>query len=134
MRKEDLPSVNVSRENVRVLYRKAWGPWTVYAGPRVMVHADPEWMQGKTGAQGGIEFQQGRIFSGLDLQCRGEYRGDTDGTFFLGYALSPENVRFQQMVHLTLQWGHARAGQLESRDETLLGCGMTLLDLGPIGR
>jgi hypothetical protein len=122
---------NVSREVLRVLGWWRAERFAVYLGPRLILHADPDWQQGKAGVQGGAQWQLGRFSLALDLKLRGEYRGDTDVAFTAGMSLSPPAARFQQVVQVFGRCGRPGPGQLESGYENLAGLGLVLVDQGP---
>jgi hypothetical protein len=126
-----LPDVNLSREILRILYWHHWEMVSIYAGPRLIVISDPSWMQGKTGAQAGVQWQHGRLNLALDLQLHGEYRGDTDVTCTAGVSLSPPAARWQQIFQVFAHCGHPSPGQFEGGYENLVGCGMVVVDQGP---
>jgi urease beta subunit len=130
MQEQNFPSVNVSRETLRVLYSYQWAGITAYGGPRGIVHSDPGSQAGKVGIQAGCEFHYQRFTAGLDVQMRGEYGWDTDIRGCAGVSLSPGSARWQQVFQVFASSGHATAGQLEGRFETCIGLGMVVLDQG----
>ncbi|NTV52674.1 MAG: hypothetical protein HGA76_06660 [Candidatus Firestonebacteria bacterium] len=126
-----VPVENISREVLRMLTWYRGEAFSAYAGPRILVISDPLWMQGKVGAQAGLQWQAGRVSLALDLLLHGEYRGDTDVTFTAGFNLSPPATRWQQVFQIFAACGHPRPGQLEGGYANSAGCGMVVRDQGP---
>ncbi len=119
---------NVSREQAALLY--LWNPretLRIYAGPEVIVRADPAWMRGRTNFQFGVEWMPARWVAAVHLLAHGDYVKDTlDITCMTGYDLSPSGARVKQVLNIFVFRGHKRAGQYEGEIETAWGVGIYL--------
>gem|GEM_PF-5284570 len=118
---------NVSAEFFRVLYYKTIGAdWRLYAGPNVMVHADPALASPVWGGQAGVAWGSGRWSGGLDVKLREIAAGSGAVAVQAGVCLSPLDARFQQIIQLFLYTGHILGGQYQTQFENILGLGVTV--------
>jgi len=125
-------SNDFSREMLRFLASRRFGPLMVYGGPSFATRTTPSSIDGWIFIQGGGEYDfkvcNQDMYAALDLKSKQENDWAVNSSLQVGVELgNPEKVKNRQRVFVEFFTGHTEMGQFVNETESyvLLGVGYT---------